>query len=1189
MQMEKKTTKLKLNIRIYLKAISFSVLTFLYSNHTNAQCVGAPINTFPYSEGFESSPAWTIKADSLNSDWAWGTPSHPTINSAGGGTKCWSTGSLTGSFYKYKQISSLESPCFDFTTLSYPWISLKIFWEDEWKYDGMCLQSSLDGGLTWANVGAPTDPTDCLNTNWYNDTYVTWLDSAKWKSSFGMPQKGIPNPVGWAGRIGATSGPCQGGHGSGGWVTATHCLVGLANQPSVRFRFIFGAGTTCNSYDGIAIDDILIQNAPVEVPNFSAVCSGANSFTFTNLSTPCTINSSWSFGDPGSGASNNSVSTNPSHTFSAPGTYTVTLVSSGTCNAPATISIPVSILSTSITPVEVTCNGNNDGSATAVPAGGSGPFTYSWSPGGQTTSIISSLAPGTYTVAVSEANACPVTSTIIITQPGVLSATATPTSTGCASSTGTVTISGVTGGTGPYSYNFNNLGLSGTTVYNNLGAGTYSVVVQDVNGCTYSTSVSVSSSTGPSITSSSGTASLCNAACTGSANVSVSGGTAPLTYSWSPNGGAAASTPNTLCAGTYTCTITDANGCLTAQTVTLTDPPLLVVSTASITPAACNTSNGSAVLNVTGGTPAYTFSWSGGGGTKDSISAVPAGSYTVSVTDANNCPSTYTVSINNNSGPSATLTSSVNPACNAVCSGQATINATGGTAPLTYSWSPSGGNTTTASGLCQGGYTCTITDANNCITTQAVTITQPGALAIAPSSTAVACSGGNTGTASVAVTGGTTGYTYSWSPSGGANSLASGLTAGNYTCIVVDANGCKDSTTINITQPLLPISSSAAITGATCGHPNGLAYTTTSGGSPGYTYSWSSPGGSGDTLANIPSGTYTCMITDAHGCSQADTVTVTNTGLPPVAVLTPAGATTFCHGDSLLLIAGGGGTYSWSTGATTDSIMVNTAGTYTVSVTNVCGTNQASTSITVTPPPIAAVAGSNWVCSGDSVMLTASGGNTFTWSTGSNAASIYVSVQGTYTVQVSNGCGISTATSVLTVNSVTANFSADSTLGYAPLPVIFTNGSSANTTSWFWSFGDGATSTSVNPSHTYGPGTYTALLTVTDSNGCKNTYKEVIIVHELPSWIWVPNIFTPNGDGKNEIFQCGSQNITAFEMRIYDRWGLEMANINTVDQGWDGRTKAGLMATDGTYYYIIHAKGGDGKVFDFKGYLQLIR
>ncbi len=369
-----------------------------FTTALKAQC-GTIISTFPYSEGFETTAAWT--SGGTNSDWAWGTPAHSLINSAGGGNKSWCVGDLNGSFYNYGELSWLKSPCFDFTNLSYPWISFKIFWESEWKYDGMVFQYSLNGGTTWENVGAYGDPVDCLNDNWYNYNSVTGLSSANPKH-------------GWAGRVGATSGACQGGNGSGGWLTAKHCMTALAGKPSVRFRFLFGAGTTCNSYNGIAIDDILIQNATPNVANFTYVCNDSNSVNFTNTSTLCPTGFSWNFDDIGSGTLNTSTTQNPSHTFSGSGLHTVTLSTNGPCNASGSISIPITILSLNASATHVTCNEPNSGTAAVIVNGGAGTFNYLWTPGGQTTQTIAALDAQAYSVAVSGTACCPINTSVIV-------------------------------------------------------------------------------------------------------------------------------------------------------------------------------------------------------------------------------------------------------------------------------------------------------------------------------------------------------------------------------------------------------------------------------------------------------------------------------------------------------------------------------------------------------------------------------------------------------------------------------------------------------------------------------------------------------------------------------------------------------------------------------------------------------
>ncbi len=675
------------------------IILFAFEQKAIAQC-GALISTYPYSENFEAGPSWT--SGGTNSDWAWGTPAHAIINTAGGGTKSWMVGGLNGAFYNYSELSWLMSPCFDFTTLNYPWISFKIFWEDEWKYDGMVLQYSLNGGTTWTNVGANGDPVDCLNAHWYNYNNITWLTSA-------VPKHG------WTGRTGATAGACQGGNGSLGWITAKHCMSALAGQPSVRFRFLFGAGTNCNNYDGIAIDDIFIDNAPPNVPGFTSACAGANTINFTNTSTLCPTGYLWDFGD-----GTTSLVQSPSHTYAAAGTYTVMLTSSGPCNASGSVIIPVSVLGATTTVTNISCNGGNTGTATVIPVGNAGPFTYVWTPGGQTTATATGLAIGTYTVSVSAAGSCATTATATITQAAALSATTTVTPVSCFG------------------------GSNGTTT------------------------------------------------------VSTTGGAMPYTYLWT--GGSTAATDTGLGAGTYTVTITDFNGCTTTATSILTQPAAaLSVSSTSTNVSCFGESNGTASATATGGTPPYTYSWTPSGGTIPAPSGLVAGVYTVTVTDANLCASSSASAITQPL-TALTATATVTTAICMMNNGTATVIATGGTLPYTYSWSPAGGLAATATALPPGAYSCTISDAHSCSYTVSPTIADTGNIEVAIISTPVSVYGQSDGTAIATVTGGTGNYNYIWS-NGAASAGLTALAPGSYCVNATDANGCSDSTCVDITAP----------------------------------------------------------------------------------------------------------------------------------------------------------------------------------------------------------------------------------------------------------------------------------------------------------------------------------------------------------------------------------------------------
>ncbi|MDP2388072.1 MAG: hypothetical protein Q8M29_16980, partial [Bacteroidota bacterium] len=218
--------------------------------------------------------------------------------------------------------------------------------------------------------------------------------------------------------------------------------------------------------------------------------------------------------------------------------------------------------------------------------------------------------------------------------------------------------------------------------------------------------------------------------------------------------------------------------------------------------------------------------------------------------------------------------SATNVACNGMSTGSATVTPSGGTAPYTYSWAPSGGTGATASGLSSGTYTCTITDANACSRTQTVTITQPTALTSSISSqTNVSCNGGSNGAATVLASGGTGSLTYAWAPSGGTGATASGLASGTYTCTITDANTCSRTQTVTITQPTALTSSISSQTNVSCnGGSNGAATVLASGGTGSLTYAWAPSGGTGATASGLASGTYTCTITDANTCSRTQTV-----------------------------------------------------------------------------------------------------------------------------------------------------------------------------------------------------------------------------------------------------------------------------------------------------------------------------
>jgi len=307
---------------------------FLFFN-TYLSVFSQCISSFPHTQDFQSSDgSWTPNAAG---SWVWGNVTKPVINSSG--SLCWTNNSLTTGYPANAQVH-VTSPCYDFSSLTNPHLSCRVWWETERGWDGVNLQYSTNGGATWTRLGNFGDPVNCLNANWYNANSITWLD---------VP---VANSSGWSGNITPITGSCTNGFGSGGWVLAQKCLpLALAGQPNVIFRFHLGAGSTCQD-DGFAFDDFTIQESPI-VPDFTYICIGANTLDFTGLANPCATAWSWNFGDPASGASNTSTLQNPSHIFTSGGTFTVTLTATNPCGRSAVIAQVIDVDNCTTLPVDL--------------------------------------------------------------------------------------------------------------------------------------------------------------------------------------------------------------------------------------------------------------------------------------------------------------------------------------------------------------------------------------------------------------------------------------------------------------------------------------------------------------------------------------------------------------------------------------------------------------------------------------------------------------------------------------------------------------------------------------------------------------------------------------------------------------------------------------------------------------------
>lgn len=440
-----------------------------------------------------------------------------------------------------------------------------------------------------------------------------------------------------------------------------------------------------------------------------------------------------------------------------------------------------------ITANNVSCFGQCDGSTVVTPSGGTLPYTYLWNTGA-TTSNISGLCSGTYTVTVRDANTLQTLASVSITEPLALTASISQTNVNCNGSCNGSSVVTQSGGTLPYAYSWNT-GAT-TASISSMCIGTYTVTISDANTCQTMASVTITQPIALTV-STSQTNILCNGSCIGEADVTSSGGTSPYTYSWST--GAINSSISSLCAGTYIATIKDANACVTSSSVTITQPLTLTINTSQAYATCDGLCNGSASVAPSGGTFPYTYLWNTGA-TDSSISGLCIGTYMVTVQDVNICKAVATVNITQ--PPITTSILQTNVTCNGLCNGSADVTPSGGASPYTYSWN-TGATTANVSSLCIGTYTVTIRDANTCQTVANITITQPLTLTLDPLPDDTICLN-QTITITASATGGTSPYNYSWIPSAGSSGSSITVTPGvttTYTVIVSDSQNCTDTST----------------------------------------------------------------------------------------------------------------------------------------------------------------------------------------------------------------------------------------------------------------------------------------------------------------------------------------------------------------------------------------------------------
>ncbi len=894
------------------------------------------------------------------------------------------------------------------------------------------------------------------------------------------------------------------------------------------------------------------------------------------------------------------------------GTYSVTITDIKNCTATANYQItqPALPLSLSITSTPVICFGQSNGTATVIASGGTPGYAYAWS-NGQTASNISGLIAGTYSLIVTDNKLCNATASVIVQQPNLLVANADSVDVLCfGNSTGSAQVI-ASGGVMPYSYLWNTNSINASI--NNLISGIYTVSVTDFNGCTANSVTTVNQPPNPLQISFVTSNNVCFGASTGSINATVIGGTPPYNYAWSNS--QSTEDISLLPTGNYQLNISDNHGC-TLSNNTFVNQPTQINTIAQISSVNCFGGNdGSINISVSGGVAPYQFQWSNGETTED-IFGLTSGSYTVIISDSNDCQRSFVFNVPQPLQPLTLSSIKTDVGCFGASTGAINLSVIGGTSPYLYNWS-NNQMTQDINNLSVGTYSVIVEDNNHCFDSLNITISQPQApLHISESHVDILCFGSSTGSIDATVIGGTSNYNYNWSNSSTSQDI-SNISSGNYQLIVTDNNGCKDTLVVVIQQPVAPIDIQFVVQDVGCfSDTTATIMASISGGTPNYTWQWNT--GQIDLfIDSLPIGAYVLSVTDSNNCSYSETAIV-NQPTALSASYSEIQPTCYSYSNGQLLLTPSGGTvpynFSWSNGDVNQNSDSLTAGNYNVEVTDSHGCTFDLSCILNQPDQLSVSFDADLLvgCSPLTVNFqnTSDPSVSCLWNFGDGNSYmgctdiVNTFEQGglfdVYLVIVdANGC-----TNNITYNDfITVNQTPVADFNVAPQQ-LFPESQTANITNlstggdWYiWNLGD------ETSNHLYfEPGEHTYPINIADTflitlyasttEGCADTATRIILFNNDPFY-FAPNTFIPDNDGTNDVWLPVFSNpdkINRYSLQIFDRWGELIFETDNTSSGWDGTINNGILkAQDGTYVWKLQFTWYDYKVYNTTGHINLLR
>jgi large repetitive protein len=977
----------------------------------------------------------------------------------------------------------------------------------------------------------------------------------------------------------------------------------------------------------------------------SSNCSETQNFTITTTPNP-TINNitatdAWcnpacngsitatAFGGIGSLTYSDGTTSNTTGIFTnkCPNNYTVTVTDTKGCTSVSNINLGIKPSPTFGNAIftNLSCFGTNNGSINTTAIGGTSPYIYTLNAtNSNATGFFNNLSASNYTIVATDAFGCTAITSASIVEPAILNinnvSAISPT---CNNGTNGSIVATSAGGTGVYTYSINPVATqTGVGNFTGLSGGVYTITVTDANLCTSTSSVALSEPVALNVTGITTDSATCWNLQDGGFTITANGGTGSISYTLNATTNTSGIF-NNLAGANYVVVITDAANCSITSSVTVPQPPILSFANITIDSVTCfGNGNGAISINANGGIPSYTFLLNGASTNSSGLyNNLSGGIYTVSAIDAHNCIITSIVNLYEPATINFASIVGQNVTCNGSANGIITATGIGGNLPYTYNILPSvaaANNNGIFTGLIPNAYTITLTDNKNCSTISTITVTQPAALTIdSVKLNMPSCSNNSTGSIIAFASGGTGAISYTLLPNGVTNNSGqfSNLSGGTYTIVSTDASSCTTSSICVLLTPN-PISfASLTQQNVLCFNGNtGFINATASGGSGLLTYTLN-PGNIANTngvFSNLISNIYTLTISDANNCTASSSINISEASaiiFNNLTLINPR-----CGGGkegSISFNLSGGVSPYFTTinntlGGNAQTFTNLGLGTYTINVQDANGCYVDTALILNAPDPLLVLVDSqnNVLCPGGekgSLIITAQfgnpGGYTFYLlpTNDINETGIFTNVSiGTYTINVvdSKGCSGSTTARIeqnnntfeveIITTSPTCLSDGFNGLGTA----IIIGGSAPFTFNWVTNLQALSYNAPNVDSLTFGLNS----VLVTDKNGCVATDSTIIAPINCCD-VFIPNAFSPNGDGVNDAFIAsnGAANITLMQFSVFNRWGNQIFSTAQESKAWNG-TYLGEPLTSDTYFYVYrYVCNYTGNVITKKGDVTLIR